>query len=252
MASEITLHNMDCMEAMKQMPDKAFDLAIVDPPYFKDLGKFDYQKGRSLKNSNSPNVKRLKLSGTLEAVPDRKYIDELMRCSKHQIIWGANHFMSAVPFDSSCWIVWDKVLSCKNFADAELAWTSFKSAVRIFKYTWNGFIQENMSTKEIKIHPNQKPIDLYRWILKHYATPNAKILDTHLGSGSIAIACYDMGFDLTAYEIDLDYFNAAVKRLEAHKKQITFFDGDVHEAENRPPCGKDDTKTEGYPSDSLF
>jgi site-specific DNA-methyltransferase (adenine-specific) len=122
---------------------------------------------------------------------------------------------------SSCWIVWDKN-NFANYADGELAYTSLKTALRIFKYTWNGMLQEKMRNKEIRIHPTQKPVDLYAWVLRNYAPPKAKILYTHLGSGSIAIACYDMGFDLIAYEIDKDYYDMAVNRLENHKKQLTF------------------------------
>lgn len=121
------------------------------------------------------------------------------------------------------WIFWDKDNGSNGFSDGELAYTSFDKGLRMFKYTWNGMIQKNMGNKkEIRFHPTQKPTDLYRWLLKNYAKPNDKILDTHLGSGSIAIACYDMGFDLTGYEIDKEYFDAAVKRLENHKKQLTF------------------------------
>lgn len=148
-----------------------------------------------------------------------------MRVSKNQIIFGANHFISKIPFDSSCWIVWDKDNGDgSGYADCELAWTSFKTAVRRLRHRWAGMLQEYMGDKkEIRIHPTQKPVSLYKWLLKNYAKQGDKILDTHLGSGSIAIACYDMGFDLTGYEIDKDYYDGAVKRIEHHKKQITLF-----------------------------
>ena len=145
-----------------------------------------------------------------------------MRVSKNQIIWGANHFISRMPFDSSCWIIWDKDNS-GNFADCEMAWTSFNTAVRKYKFRWNGMLQQNMKDKEIRIHPTQKPKDLYRWILKNYAKPNDLILDTHGGSMSISIACDMEGFDLDICELDKEYFDAGVKRYEIFKQQITMF-----------------------------
>lgn len=118
--------------------------------------------------------------------------------------------------------MWDKKNGNTDFADCELAWTSFKKAVRKFEYRWSGMLQENMKNKEIRIHPTQKPVALYKWLLKNYAKPGGRILDTHLGSGSIAIACWDMGFDLVAYEIDKDYYDAAYKRFKAHTAQLLF------------------------------
>jgi site-specific DNA-methyltransferase (adenine-specific) len=140
-----------------------------------------------------------------------------MRISKNQIIWGGNYF-PVLP--SPCWIVWDKDNS-GNFADCELAWTSFNTAVRKFKWRWNGMLQEKMGdNKETRIHPTQKPVALYKWLLKNYAKEGDKIFDSHLGSGSIAIACHDMKFSLVGCEIDKDYFDAAMKRFENHKKQL--------------------------------
>jgi site-specific DNA-methyltransferase (adenine-specific) len=155
-------------------------------------------------------------------IPEKAYFIELMRVSVNQIIFGGNYFINHLR-NTSCFIVWDKDNS-GNFADCELAWTSFNTAVRKFKYRWNGMLQEHMGKdKEVRLHPTQKPEDLYRWILKMYAKQGNRILDTHLGSGSIAIACHDMGFDLTGYEIDKDYYEAAVKRLENHQKQGQLF-----------------------------
>lgn len=134
-----------------------------------------------------------------------------MRVSRNQIIWGANHFISRIPFDSSCWIYWHKD-RYGDFADGELAWTSFKTAVRIVKYTWDGFRKER---PQDRIHPTEKPYGLYQWVLKNYAKPGDKILDTHLGSGSSRIAAYKMGFDFWGYEIDKDYFEAHEKRFKA-------------------------------------
>ena len=152
-----------------------------------------------------------------------KYIKELVRVSKNQIIWGANHFISKISFDSSCWIVWDKDNGKTDFADSELAFTSFKTAVRNFKFKWQGMLQQDMKNKETRIHPTQKPIKLYEWILTHYAKEGDKILDTHLGSGSIAIACHNRGFELTACELDKEYFDNFVKRFKSVTAQQTLF-----------------------------
>jgi site-specific DNA-methyltransferase (adenine-specific) len=143
--------------------------------------------------------------------------------TKNQIIFGANHFIDRIPLASPCWLVWDKNKS-GDFADCELAYTSFKTAVRKFKFTWNGMLQENMKNKEVRIHPTQKPVALYRWILEKYAKTGMRILDTHLGSGSIAIACHDLDFELTACELDIDYFNLATERISFHQNQLTIFD----------------------------
>jgi site-specific DNA-methyltransferase (adenine-specific) len=217
MASEIKLYNRDCMEAMKEMPDKAFDLAIVDPPYGDTLvqGGYCAGKGGGVAKNRDYNNALWK-----QKAPDFDYFNYLKRVSKNQIIWGANHFGNMPP--SSCWVVWDKVNGKSHFADCELAYCSFETTVRKFEFMWSGMLQQNMKEKEHRIHPTQKPVQLYKWLLQNYAKEGDKILDTHLGSGSIAIACYDMGFDLTGYEIDADYYNAAVKRLENHKKQLSF------------------------------
>lgn len=147
-----------------------------------------------------------------------------MRVSKNQIIFGANHFISKIPYDSSCWIVWDKRNDANDFADCELAYTSFKSAVRVFRFKWNGMLQEDMKHKEIRLHPNQKPVALYDWILSKYAKRGDKILDTHVGSASSLIACYKNGFDYVGFERDPYYYELANKRLEEYKSQITLFD----------------------------
>jgi len=143
--------------------------------------------------------------------------------SKNQIIWGANHFISRFCKDSSCWIVWDKDNS-GDFADCELAWTSFPSAVRKFKFRWNGMLQENMKNKEVRIHPTQKPVALYEWLLGQYAKQGDKILDTHVGSASSLIACHNLGFEYVGFELDSDYFKAASERLETVKNQFSIFD----------------------------
>lgn len=154
--------------------------------------------------------------------PEKEYFEELMRVSENQIIWGANHFISKIPFDSSCWLFWDKDVT-GDFADGELAWTSFKTAVRKVKITWNGFRQENMRDKEVRVHPTQKPVQLYKWVFSNYAKEGDSILDTHLGSGSSRIAAFDLGFDFTGIEIDKEYFDASCKRFELFKSQGKLF-----------------------------
>lgn len=212
-------YNMDCMEGMKQFPDKFFDLAIVDPPY--GIGQDGGRNKTRTRLAPATNYKPF--AGGDKKPPDEDYFTELFRVSKNQIIWGANHFISRFSKDSSCWIVWDKDNSgC--FADCELAWTSFPSAVRKFKFRWNGMLQENMKNKEIRIHPTQKPVDLYSWLLNNYAKPGDKILDTHVGSASSLIACHNLGFEYVGFELDQFYFNAASERLESVKAQTSIFD----------------------------
>ncbi|MFA6315766.1 MAG: DNA methyltransferase [Candidatus Paceibacterota bacterium] len=203
------------MEAMKEMPDKAFDLAIVDPPY--GIGE-DGESNHSRGHKNIPATKFTPKQWD-KAPPPPIYFRDLRRISINQIIFGANHFISRIPLDSSCWIVWDKIRYGCDFADCELAWTSFKTAVRQFRFMWNGMLQGNMKHKEKRIHPTQKPVVLYQWLLKNYAKPGDKILDTHGGSCSLAIACDIMGFDCAIYEIDEDYYKAAVDRFERHRMQ---------------------------------
>lgn len=212
-------YNMDCMEAMRQMPDKCFDLAVVDPPY--GIGESGANNHTRSKLAVAKDYKPF--AGDDLKAPDKEYFEQLMRISKNQIIWGANHFISKIPFDSHCWIVWDKENGENDFADCELAWTSFDTAVRKFKYRWAGMMQENMKNKEFRIHPTQKPVALYSWIFKNYAKPGFKILDTHLGSGSSRIAAYDAGLDFVGFEIDKDYFNKQEERFKKHISQISLF-----------------------------
>ena len=212
-------YNMDCMEGMKQFPDKYFDLAVVDPPY--GIGESGSKNNTRSKLAKSKNYKAF--SGNDKEPPDSAYFNELFRVSKSQIIWGANHFISKIPFDSSCWIVWDKMNVENDFADCELAWTSFKTAVRKFEFRWQGMLQHDMKNKEERIHPTQKPIALYSWILKNYAKPGFKILDTHLGSGSSRIAAYDAGLDFVGYEICKEYFDKQEQRFQDHIAQMSLF-----------------------------
>ena len=148
-----------------------------------------------------------------------------MRTSKEQVIWGANHFSSSFSSSSSGWIFWDKDTGANGFSDGELAFTSYQKGLRKFCYTWNGMIQGNMKEKERRIHPTQKPVQLYKWLLTNYARPGQRILDTHMGSGSIAIACHYFGAHLTACEIDEDYFRSACERIERETRQATLWEG---------------------------
>ena len=195
------------MELMKRYPDNYFDLAIVDPPYGININvSIGRRKGDKKSNYH-------KFAGNDSSIPSEEYFNELFRISKNQIIWGGN-YMTDFLYPSSCWLLWDKGFSEDvTFAQFELAWTSFKSSAK--KYDFNAAANRN------RIHPTQKPVKLYEWLLMNYAKQGDKILDTHLGSGSIAIACHNLGFDLTACELDTEYYNNALKRLQQHQAQLT-------------------------------
>jgi len=212
----MNLINDDCMNIMPDYADDYFDLAIVDPPYgIKEDGKSNHSRSILAETTKFTPKDWDKNS------PDKSYFDELLRVSKNQIIFGANHFISKIPYDSSCWVVWDKENGATDFADCELAWTSFKTAVRKYKFMWHGMLQGNMKEKQVRIHPTQKPKQLYSWLLETYAKPTDKILDTHLGSGSSAIACHYFGTEeFVGIEIDKEYFNNAKTRIEKETRQI--------------------------------
>ena len=195
---------MDCIEYMQQFPDNYFELAIVDPPYGINI---NISMGRRKRHKKSNYHK---FAGDDNSIPSKEYFDELFRCSKNQIIWGGN-YMTEYLNPSPCWLLWDKKFSEDvTFAQFELAWTSFKTSAKKYDKSPN---QLN------RIHPTQKPVALYRWLLKNYAKPNDKILDTHLGSGSSRIAADMEGFDFYACEIDTDYFKASQKRFNDYKLQ---------------------------------
>ncbi len=217
--SESIALNIDCMEYMATLPDKAFDLAIVDPPY--GIGESGANNHTRSKLAVAKDYKPF--AGDDLKAPDKEYFEQLMRVSKNQIIFGANHFISKIPFDSHCWIVWDKENGENDFADCELAWTSFESAVRKFEFRWAGMLQENMKNKEVRIHPTQKPVALYEWLLTNYAKEGDRILDTHLGSGSSRIAAYNLGFDFVGCEIDKEYFDKQEERFARHTAQTSLF-----------------------------
>jgi len=210
------------MEYMKTLEDKAFDLACVDPPYgIKQDGRNNHTRSKLVAAKNYENSSRYDNN-----TPVASYFTELFRVSKHQIIWGGNHLTAVIGKNSPCWIVWDKLNGQNDFADCELAYTSFGTAVRKFQFQWQGMIQGyggNKSKNEIRIHPNQKPIQLYKWLLKNYATPDQRILDTHLGSGSSAIAAHYFGCEFVGCEIDKDYFDAAQDRFFHETSQKALF-----------------------------
>jgi site-specific DNA-methyltransferase (adenine-specific) len=200
-----TLYNMDCMELLKQTPDKYYELCIVDPPYGLPS---DSVNGRGKLKNRIMNTDGMKW----DIAPSPDYFKELFRVSKNQIIWGGNYFDLPPTRGVICW---DKVQPWENFSAWEMAWTSFDSVARIFKF-------DNRTGD--KIHPTQKPIALYEWLLTKYAKNGDKILDTHLGSGSIAIACQTLGFKLTGCELNESYFESATKRIKAVFQQTTLFD----------------------------
>jgi site-specific DNA-methyltransferase (adenine-specific) len=218
---EITLLNIDCMQFMATLPDKAFDLAVVDPPY--GIGESKNTRGGAQYGNAAAVSKDYGIKDWDLKPPEKEYFVELFRVSKQQVIWGANHFISKNPIDSSCWLVWDKQTGNNRYADCELAWTSFKTAVRKFSYRWMGMLQQDMKNKETRIHPTQKPVALYDWILRNYAKPGQRILDTHLGSGSSAIAAHYFGCDFVGCEIDADYFNAAKERFDRETRQVAMW-----------------------------
>ena len=202
------------MEYMATLPDKAFELAIVDPPYFDGPQKPGYYSGTK-QRTEVGDYKTLEESWQ---VPGQKYADELLRVSKNQIIWGINYFNVAMPGGR---IVWVKGNQGSPFSMADIAYQSFYLRIDLFKYTWSGFWQEAGKEKEQRIHPTQKPIALYKWLLHNYAKPGDRILDTHGGSRSLAIACHQMGFDHVSCELDKDYHEASVKRFKEQTAQLS-------------------------------
>lgn len=204
----LTLYNCDCMELLKQTPDKYYELAIVDPPYGIDV---NISMGRRKCDAKSNYHK---FAGGDKTIPSKEYFEELFRVSRDVICWGGNYMTEYLP-PSPCWILWDKGFSEDvTFAQFEMAWTSFKSSAKKF---------DKNSKNPNRIHPTEKPVALYKWLLHNYAKPGDKILDTHGGSMSIAIACHQMGFNLTLSELDKDYYNAGVKRVKEETRQTDLF-----------------------------
>jgi len=218
--STINLHLGDSLEAMKEYPDNHWDLAICDPPYGINYSSIVSEKTKKW------GWKERVYSNWDNETPPKEYFTELQRVSVNQIIWGGNYFADLLPA-SRCWIVWDKVQRI-NQADCELAWTSFDGSARVFQYARgneSGFAPKLAPAQKMfaNIHPCQKPQKLYEWLLTNYAKEGDKILDTHLGSCSIAIAAHNLCFDLDGWELDADYHAAGVKRFEQHKRQIQLF-----------------------------
>lgn len=234
----LDIRNCDCLEMIKTFKDKEFDLACIDPPYGIDVNKMMLGSGKYMSD------KKWDISA-----PSPEFFRELFRVSKNQIIWGANHFSQKIAngmllqwmdenedsdpseiinyiftkfsgLDTSCWLVWDKNNGTSDFADAELAWTSFENPVRL--YTFN-LVQQKQSDIKNRFHPTQKPVQLYKWIFEKFTTKGMKVLDTHLGSGSIAIAAHEYELDLMASEIDKEYYEKAMKRIKDNTIQNSLF-----------------------------
>lgn len=222
--NKLFLHNCDNMEFMAKIPDKYFELAIVDPEYGIGVAKNGYSTaGDGGKKQLVNRKKHTPKQWDSKPAPIR-YFKELKRISKNQIIWGANHFIENIPnANSSSWIVWNKENGDFSTTDCELAWTSFDTAVRMFTFRWSGMLQGDMKNKEIRIHPTQKPIALYKWLLSKYAKQGDKIFDSHLGSMSSVIAAYEMGFEIHGCELDKEYFDAGVKRVTNVLRQLKLF-----------------------------
>jgi len=219
--SSSTVFNEDCMTVMARYPDKFFDLAVVDVPY--GIGASDWDDNDSMFRATD-KWKGCKKSGYAikgwdKEPPPKEYFDLLFSKSKNQIIWGANHFISRMPFDSPAWLVWDKKTS-GNFSDCELAWCSIGGSVKKFEWLWNGFQKQR---PEERIHPTQKPIALYDWIFTKFAEKGQNVLDTHLGSGSCRIAAHKHNLEFVGCEIDKDYFEAEEARFKEFTSQLRLF-----------------------------
>lgn len=207
---EGTFIHGDCLPYMKEMPNKIADLAIIDPPYGIDVNKMNLGRKNWSKLSEKWDTKS----------PGIEYFKELKRVSKNQIIWGANHFISKIPFDASCWIVWDKLNGDSDYADCELAWTSFDLPVRKFEYNLS---QQSKNEIKLRFHPTQKPIKLYKWILSKFAKSDMRIIDTHVGSGSSLIAFLDYGCKWIGFEISKKYYDLTIKRIKIYKQQLKIY-----------------------------
>ena len=197
----------DCLEVMKTFKDKEFDVVITDPPYGIGISKNGTVGGGSKRG----NAKDFGKSDWDNNIPTKEYFDEMIRISKNQIIFGGNYFIEYLT-NSPCWLVWDKrggVMPTRTFADGEIAWTSFKSPLRIFRFIWDGMIQENMKNKEKRWHPTQKPLPLMKWIIENYTQPTDKILDPYMGSGSTLVASKELNRDCVGIEISPEYCKIA-------------------------------------------
>lgn len=217
MSRPMKLYNDDCLKIMKTMGDDSVDIIITDPPYGTNAGKYNTRRGIKYGNSRARSTDYGEVTWDNE-IPSKEYFDEMQRISKNQVIFGGNYFSNYLA-PSPCWIIWDKDNGANNFADCELAWCSFTSAIRKIKYKWHGFLQEDMMNKEVRIHPTQKPVRVFEWILERYATKGQTVLDPFMGSGSTAIAAQNLGFDFIGVEINSEYFDMARKRIEYEMQQ---------------------------------
>lgn len=223
----ITLHHGDCMGVLKDLPDNSFDLAIVDPPYFSGPERRQFYGSRH----SAIGVSRLYAKSDKWQVPGEDYFRQLERVARYYIVWGCNYFDYIFAHGR---IIWDKCNGASSFSDCEIAATNLFQSVRLFPFMWSGMcqgksmtegriMQGNKKLNEKRIHPTQKPVALYAWLLKNFAQEGWKILDTHLGSGSIAIACDSLGYSLLGIEMDEYYYKAAKDRLKSHQKILRFF-----------------------------
>ena len=209
------IYNADCLYILKQLPDKCIDLVLTDPPYGIGVCSMTLGNGKNKIFRGNENWDK--------TIPTDEIFKEIFRVSKNQIIWGGNYFANKFE-NKMCWLVWDKGTGDNDFADCELAWTSFDTAVRRITYRWAGMLQQNMKNKESRIHPTQKPVALYEWILSRYAKDGDIILDTHVGSASSLIACYNTNHKFVGFELDKYYYELSKKRLDAEMAQIRLSD----------------------------
>jgi len=216
-----TVHCMDCLDFMKSMPDKCVDLVLTDPPYgIGEDGLSNHSRGCLAATTKFSNKQWDK------TIPTKEYFDEMQRVSKEQIIFGGNYFIEYLR-STPCFLVWDKDNGKSDFADCELAWCSYKTAVRKFKYKWQGMLQENMKEKEKRFHPTQKPVALFTWILNNYSTSGMTIFDPFAGSGTTAIACLETGRNYILVEKEPEYIKIINKRIEVWKEQGRLFPAHV-------------------------
>ena len=209
--------NMDCIDFLKNCPDNYFDLCCCDPPY--GIGE---AAGKNKSRGNKAIAKDYGNKDWDNSIPEKEIFNEILRVSKHQIIFGGNYFVEYLH-NSPCWLVWDKNNGANDFADCELAWTNFKSAVRKYLWTCNGMLQHDMKNKDVRIHPTQKPLKLFEMILNDYSNENDLILDCFSGSGTTAIACHNLKRRFICIERDTDYYNASVERLKIAQSQLKLF-----------------------------
>ena len=209
--------NADCLDILRELPDKSIDLVLTDPPY--GIGE---AAGKNKSRGNKAIAKDYGNKDWDNSIPEKEIFNEILRVSKHQIIFGGNCFVEYLH-NSPCWLVWDKNNGANDFADYELAWTNFKSAVRKYLWTWNGMLQHDMKNKDVRVHPTQKPLKLFEMILSDYSNENDLILDCFSGSGTTAIACHNLKRRFICIERDADYYNASVERLKIAQSQLKLF-----------------------------